>query len=48
MKEPLDPLYEDFWKWKRGELSHDELCERIHEFPKEKQNEARNLGHTER
>jgi hypothetical protein len=37
MRELLDPLYENFKKWKKRELSHDELCERIHEFHKENQ-----------
>jgi len=37
MRELLDPLYEDFQKWKRRELTHDELCEQIHEFHKENQ-----------
>ena len=35
MRELLDPLYDDFQKWKRGDLSHDELSDRIHEFHKE-------------
>ncbi len=35
MGELLDPLYDDFQKWKRGDLSHDELSDRIHEFHKE-------------
>lgn len=32
MRALLDPLYDDFQKWKRGDLSHDELSDRIHEF----------------
>jgi hypothetical protein len=32
MRELLDPLYDDFQKWKRGDLSHDELSDRIHKF----------------
>jgi len=34
MRELLDPLYDDFQKWKRGDLSHEELSDRIHELHK--------------
>ena len=37
MRELLDPLYDDFQKWKRGDLSHEELSDRIHELHKENQ-----------
>jgi hypothetical protein len=37
MRQLLEPLYEDFQKWKRGELSHYELLERIHQVHKENQ-----------
>jgi hypothetical protein len=31
----LDPLYEQFQRWKRGEISHLELDEAIHQTHKE-------------
>ncbi len=37
MRELLDPLYDDFQKWKRRDLSHDELSDRIHELHTENQ-----------
>jgi len=37
MRALLDPLYDDFQKGKRGDLSHDELSDRIHQFHTENQ-----------
>ena len=37
MRALLDPLYDNFQKWKRGDLSHDELSDRIHQFHTENQ-----------
>ncbi|WP_332628567.1 hypothetical protein [Halalkalibacter flavus] len=36
-EDELDPLYESFVKWKKGELPYDELTEYIHEFHKKNQ-----------
>jgi len=33
----LDPLYEAFLQWKRGDLQHNELSELIHKVHKENQ-----------
>ncbi len=37
MRQLLEPLYEDFQKWKRGGLSHYVLFERIRQVHKENQ-----------
>ncbi|MBM3120269.1 MAG: hypothetical protein FJ006_12135 [Chloroflexi bacterium] len=37
MKEMLEPLYEAFQQWKRGDLKHDELTELIHKVHRENQ-----------
>jgi hypothetical protein len=33
----LDPLYEAFQQWKRGEITHDDITELIHKVHKENQ-----------
>lgn len=37
MREILQPLYEEFQRWKRGEISHYELSEAIHKCHKQNQ-----------
>lgn len=37
MREILEPLYNEFQRWRRGEISHDELTEAIHKCHKENQ-----------
>ncbi|MBI4329961.1 MAG: hypothetical protein HY673_01610 [Chloroflexi bacterium] len=37
MHRVLDPLYEAFQQWKRGDLPHDALTELIHEVHRENQ-----------
>jgi hypothetical protein len=37
MRRMLDPLYEAFQKWKKGEMQHDELAELIHKVHQENQ-----------
>ena len=37
MHEILEPLYNKFQKWKRGEISHDELSDAIHKCHRENQ-----------
>jgi len=37
MHRTLDPLYEDFQRWKRGELTHWDMDKAIHEAHKQNQ-----------
>jgi uncharacterized membrane-anchored protein YjiN (DUF445 family) len=37
MREILEPLYAEFQRWKKGEISHDELSDAIHRCHKENQ-----------
>lgn len=37
MREILEPLYDEFRRWKKGEISHHELTEAIHKCHKENQ-----------
>lgn len=36
-EDALEPLYQDFQKWKNGQLAYDDLTEKIHEFHKKNQ-----------
>ena len=36
-EDKLEPLFQDFIRWKQGELPYHELTERIHEFHKANQ-----------
>ncbi len=36
-RELLDPLYEQFQRWKTSELSHDDIAEAIHKVHRENQ-----------
>ncbi|KXB00460.1 hypothetical protein AKJ41_04045 [candidate division MSBL1 archaeon SCGC-AAA259O05] len=35
MKQALEPLYQNFQKWDKGEIDHSEISEAIHECQKE-------------
>ena len=36
-RQVLDPLYEQFQRWKAGELSHEDMNEAIHKVHRENQ-----------
>lgn len=47
-EQALEPLYEDFVKWKQGTLPYDELTENIHHFHKRNQEIWKEFEYTER
>lgn len=47
-EQALEPLYEDYVKWKQGMLPYDELTEHIHHFHKRNQEIWKDFAYTER
>lgn len=47
-EQALEPLYQDFVKWKQGMLPYDELTEHIHHFHKRNQEIWKDFNYTER